>query len=158
MTRAVVAIGSNISPRRETIRVALQRLAHTDEIRLMATSALRETDPVDAPPGSGLFVNGACLLETSLGAFELLQCLQKIEVLAGRTRGTPNAPRTLDLDLILYGDSAIDTPELTVPHPRAHQRDFVLEPAAEVAPDMTHPHIGNTLAQLKAARSARATS
>ncbi|MDG2148373.1 MAG: 2-amino-4-hydroxy-6-hydroxymethyldihydropteridine diphosphokinase [Planctomycetota bacterium] len=158
MTRAVVAIGSNISPRREAIRVALQRLAHTDEVRLVATSALRETDPIDAPPGSGLFVNGACLLETTLGPFELFQCLQEIEALAGRTRGTPNAPRTLDLDLILFGDSAIDTPELTVPHPRAHQRDFVLEPAAEVAPDMTHPHMGNTLAQLKAARSAGATS
>jgi len=158
MTFAVVAIGSNISPRREAIRVALRRLAHTDQVRLVATSALRETDPIDAPPGSGLFVNGACLLETTLDAYGLLHCLQEIEALAGRARGAPNAPRTLDLDLFLFGDSVIDTPELTVPHPRAHQRDFVMEPAAEIAPHMTHPCMGSTLAQLQAARSASATS
>jgi 2-amino-4-hydroxy-6-hydroxymethyldihydropteridine diphosphokinase len=149
MTFAVVAFGSNIPPRREAIREALRGLARTDGVRLIATSALRETKPVDAPTGSGDFINGACLLDTSLDAHALLHCLQLIENAAGRRRSVRNGPRTLDLDLVLFGTSVIETPELSVPHPRAHERDFVLEPAADLAPDMVHPRLGRTLSELR---------
>lgn len=148
MTFALVAIGSNIPPRREAVRQALRQLAKVPEVRLLSTSALRETPPVDAPPGSGMFINGACLLETSLDAYALLGCLQEIEAAAGRERSVPNAPRRMDLDLILFGSEVIRTDELVVPHPRAQLRDFVLEPAADIAPHMRHPVLGRTLGEL----------
>jgi 2-amino-4-hydroxy-6-hydroxymethyldihydropteridine diphosphokinase len=157
MTLALVAIGSNIPPRREAVRQALRVLATTTGVRLISTSALRETDPVSAPPGSGLFINGACLLETALDAHALLSVLQDIEKRAGRERSVPNAPRTLDLDLVLFGAAVIQTPELVVPHPRAHERTFVLEPAADIAPHMRHPRLGRTLAELLDALRASAS-
>jgi 2-amino-4-hydroxy-6-hydroxymethyldihydropteridine diphosphokinase len=148
MTLAVVAMGSNIPPRRAAVRTGLRHLAHTDGVRLVATSPLRETDPVDAPPGSGLFINGACLLDTVLDAHTLLSRLLEIEVRTGRERSVRNAPRTLDLDLVLFGAAVIDTEDLIVPHPRAHERAFVLEPAVDIAPHMRHPRLGRTLAEL----------
>jgi 2-amino-4-hydroxy-6-hydroxymethyldihydropteridine diphosphokinase len=149
MTSAIVAIGSNIPPRRQALRDAIAQLGRLPQTRLLATSALRETDPVDCPPGSGAFVNGACLLETDLDARALLRALLDIELAVGRQRSVPGAPRTLDLDLILHGDTVLDEPDLIVPHPRAHQRMFVLEAAADVAPDLRHPLLERSLAELR---------
>lgn len=149
MTSAIIAIGSNIPPRRETLRSGIVALARLPDTRLLATSALRETDPVDCTPGSGRFVNGACLLETGLDARALLEALLAIELAHGRARSVAGAPRSLDLDLVLHGATVLNEPDLVVPHPRAHLRMFVLEAAADVAPDLAHPVLGSTLAQLR---------
>jgi len=149
VTPTIVALGSNIPPRRETLRAGIADLARLPRTRLLATSPLRESDPVDCPPDSGPFVNGACLLETELDARALLAALQDIERSHGRLRSVRGAPRTLDLDLVLHGATVLDEPDLVVPHPRAHQRLFVLEAAADVAPDLGHPLLGRTLAELR---------
>jgi 2-amino-4-hydroxy-6-hydroxymethyldihydropteridine diphosphokinase len=148
MTLAVVALGSNLAPRREHLRSALTDLGRIPGARLVRASRWRETEPVDAPEQSPAFINGACLLKTSLNPRELLDELLAIETRHGRVRGGRNVPRSLDLDLVLFGDRIIDEPGLAVPHPRAHERLFVLEPAAEVGPDLRHPVIGATLAEL----------
>lgn len=149
MTPTIVAIGSNIPPRRQTLRDGIADLARLPKTRLLATSPLRESDPVDCPAGSGPFVNGACLLETELDARALLTALLDIERTHGRERSEPGAPRTLDLDLVLHGATVLDEPDLVVPHPRAHERMFVLEAAADVAPDLGHPVLGRTLSELR---------
>ncbi|MFT7462415.1 MAG: 2-amino-4-hydroxy-6-hydroxymethyldihydropteridine diphosphokinase [Pseudohongiellaceae bacterium] len=148
MTLAVVAMGSNLSPRRETLRQALTDLARLADTRLLRASRHRETTPVDAPAGSPHFYNGACLLETTSPPLQLLEALLAIEVRHGRIREAANAPRSLDLDLILYGEEILSLPGLDLPHPRAHLRSFVLEPCAEVAPDMVHPLLGASLSEL----------
>jgi 2-amino-4-hydroxy-6-hydroxymethyldihydropteridine diphosphokinase len=148
VTLALVALGSNLPPRRDTILSAIASLATLPETSLVATSTLRETEPVDTPPGSGAFINGACLLDTELPPDRLLAALQGIEADHGRLRAEPNAPRTLDLDLILHGEQVLSEPGLVLPHPRAHERLFVLEPAAEIAPAMIHPTLGLSLEAL----------
>jgi len=148
MTLAVVAMGSNLPPRRSTLQRALADLGRIPGTRLVRASRFRETAPIDAPAGSHDFLNGACLLETTCTAQQLLQELLAIETRHGRVRGAANGPRTLDLDLIVHGDVVLDEPGITVPHPRAHERPFVLEPAAEVAPDMRHPLLKATLNDL----------
>jgi 2-amino-4-hydroxy-6-hydroxymethyldihydropteridine diphosphokinase len=149
MTRALVALGANVGPRRDTLRAAIAGLARLPRTRLLATSALHETDPVGCAPGTPDFVNGACLLETELTPRELLAGLLDIEREHGRRRdGQRNAPRTLDVDLVLHGDAVLREPDLVLPHPRAHLRLFVLEPAAELAPEMRHPVLGRSIAEL----------
>ena len=150
MTAALVALGSNLEPRRRHLLGALVELGQLPRTTVLATSSFVETPPVDCPPGSAPFLNGACLLETELSPRALLVGLQSIESAHGRRRDAArNAPRTLDLDLVLHGSSVLDTPELTLPHPRAHERLFVLEPAAEIAPALRHPRLDRTLAQLR---------
>lgn len=107
-----------------------------------------ETDPVGAPAPQGRFLNLVIVATTPLGAAETLAQLQTIEIERGRERPFPNAPRTLDLDLILHGDTVVETPALTVPHPRFRDRAFVLEPLAEIAPDLRDPVSGATVAEL----------
>ena len=136
MTFAVVALGSNIAPRRATLREAVRALAQLPSTRLIASSPFRETEAQDAPPGSGPFVNAACLLDTQLSPDALLDGLLAIERDNGRTRGVTNAPRTLDLDLILHGTSVVRSATLSLPHPRAHERLFVLEPAPVASPPL----------------------
>ena len=150
MTVALVALGSNLEPRRRHLLGAVAELAQLPRTTVLATSTLIETAPVGCPPGSAPFLNGACLLETELSPRALLAGLQSIEAAHGRRQQAPrNAPRTLDLDLILHGSAVLDAPELTLPHPRAHERLFVLEPAAEIAPALRHPRLDRTFAQLR---------
>lgn len=139
MTTAYVGLGANLGDRRVTIEEALRRLADEPGIDVTATSTLRKTAPVgytDQPA----FLNGAARLETSLTAPELLDRLLAVERALGRERTGPRfGPRTIDLDLLLYGDVTLDEPGLTVPHPRLHERRFVLEPLVELDPDLTLP-------------------
>ena len=154
MTRALVALGSNLGPRELALRAASEALGRLPGTRVTAVARPVETAPIGCPPGSGRFLNGACLLETRLGPEALLAELLAIEARAGRRRGEPNAPRTLDLDLLLWDDAVLATPGLTLPHPRLHERLFVLEPAAELAPDWVHPVLGLSLGALRDARRA----
>jgi 2-amino-4-hydroxy-6-hydroxymethyldihydropteridine diphosphokinase len=142
VTRAYVGLGANLGDREATIRAAAEALAAEDRIEVVAVSTLRETEPVGVGEHP-LFLNGAAALETALSAQELLDRLLEIEQRFGRVR-TPgeHGPRTLDLDLLLYGDEAIDEPGLTVPHPRLHERRFVLEPLAELDPGLVIPGRG----------------
>ncbi len=139
MTRAYVGLGANLGDREATIRAALAALNAEDGIEVVAVSTLRETEPVGVGP-QPLFLNGAAELETALSARELLDRLLATEQRFGRTR-TPgeHGPRTLDLDLLLYGNERIDEPGLTVPHPRLHERAFVLDPLAELGAELPPP-------------------
>jgi len=149
VTTAFVGIGSNLGEPESQIAAALEQLAAEDGIEVVAVSTLRETEPVgylDQPS----FLNGAAQLETALPPRELLERLLEIESRLGRVRGAgPRfGPRTIDLDLLLYGDEIIDEPGLTVPHPRLWERRFVLEPLAELAPGLDIPGLGPVQALL----------
>ena len=133
VVRAYVGLGSNLGEREHTLRAALERLAATPGVELVAVSSLRETDPVGPVTDQPRFLNGAAALDTSLSPRRLLELLLGIEAEFGRTRDGPaGGPRTLDLDLLLYGDVRVSEPGLEVPHPRLHERDFVLEPLREL--------------------------
>src|SRR5580765_6173065 len=135
MVHAYIGLGSNLGDREGTLRAALGRLRHLQETKVLRVSTLRNTDPVgnlDQPR----FLNGAVQLETTLSARRLLGRLLELERSFGRDRAAAPAkgPRTLDLDLLLYGQDVIDEPGLEVPHPRLHERRFVLEPLVELDP------------------------
>ncbi len=129
---AWVALGANLGDARATVLQAFEDLAQLPQTRLIARSRLYRTAPHEASGPD--FINAVAGLETGLSAPALLQALQALENAAGRLRPYPNAPRTLDLDLLLYGEARIDSPRLTVPHPRMRERAFVLQPLAELAP------------------------
>jgi len=143
VTRAYVALGSNLGDRKRTLLEAVDALRAEDGVEVAGVSSLIETDPVgflDQPR----FVNGVVALDTTLAAHELLSLLLAVEQRFGRSREAVPAqgPRTLDLDLLLYGDAEIDEPGLQVPHPRLHERAFVLEPLAELHPGLQIPGRG----------------
>ena len=142
MPTAYVGIGSNLGERRTTIRDALALLAADPELEVEAVSAIRETDPVgvvDQP----LFLNAAVRLTTGIAPRSLLERLLAVEQQLGRVRtGERYGPRTIDLDLLLYGDEIVDEPGLRVPHPRLAERRFVLEPLAELDPGLVVPGLG----------------
>jgi 2-amino-4-hydroxy-6-hydroxymethyldihydropteridine diphosphokinase len=129
---AYVALGANLGDAAATLRQALQTLGATPGLRLVRASSLYRTAPVDSSGPD--YINAVAEVTTTLTAPALLRALQAIENAAGRERPYRNAPRTLDLDLLLYGSARIESPELTVPHPRMGERAFVLVPLAEVAP------------------------
>jgi 2-amino-4-hydroxy-6-hydroxymethyldihydropteridine diphosphokinase len=134
---AFVALGGNLGDARASVLEAFRGLADLPQTRLIARSRLYRTAPHEASGPD--FINAVARIDTSLSAPELLQALQSLEHAAGRERPYPNAPRTLDLDLLLYGDARIDSPRLTVPHPRMQGRAFVLHPLADVAPERVAP-------------------
>ena len=148
---AHVGLGSNVGDRSRHLDRALDRLESTPGVIVLEQSARYETDPVGGPPGQGPYLNAAVTLRTTLSPQALLARLLEIETDAGRRReGVPNASRELDLDLLLFEDRVIDEPGLTVPHPRLHERAFVLEPLRDVAPERVHPTLGETVEALAA--------
>jgi 2-amino-4-hydroxy-6-hydroxymethyldihydropteridine diphosphokinase len=140
VTRAYVGVGANLGDREATIEAAIAALPG-----VVAVSRLRETEPVGVV-AQPWFLNGAVALETELTPRELLETLLAIERSLGRERPDDDAarwgPRTIDLDLLLYGDEAVDEPGLTVPHPRLHERRFALEPLVELDPEVAVPGRG----------------
>jgi 2-amino-4-hydroxy-6-hydroxymethyldihydropteridine diphosphokinase len=148
VTRAYVGLGANLGPREITLLRAIDLLGATDGVEVRAASQLRETEPVgvvDQPA----YLNGAVELDTELSARELLDRLLDVERELGRVRGERWGPRTVDLDLLVFGAETIDEPGLRVPHPRLHERRFALEPLAELAPDLVVPGRG-TVSELLA--------
>src|SRR5215468_5129146 len=148
--RAFVALGSNLGDRRALLDFALARLRASEGIDVLAESPVYETAPVGGPPQDA-YLNAAVALRTTLAPRALLERLLAIEALAGRVRtGVRDAPRRLDLDLLLYGELVLDEPGLVLPHPRLHERAFALVPLADLAPDLVHPVRGETIARLAA--------
>jgi 2-amino-4-hydroxy-6-hydroxymethyldihydropteridine diphosphokinase len=145
LTRVAIALGSNLGDREAYLRAALDAIR--PYVQSLRCSSFHDTAPVgvgDQP----IFLNAAAVGETSLSAREVLVTLLDIEQRFGRERPYPGAPRTLDLDLILYDDEIIDSPDLVVPHPRFRERRFVLEPLAEIAADWRDPVTGRTVSEL----------
>ena len=139
---AYIGVGANLGDRRATIERAVELLRAVPGVEVLAVSSLRETDPVGFEE-QPRFLNGAVELETTLKPRELLDVLLRVERDLGRTREGPRfGPRTIDLDLLVYGDRRLDEPGLTVPHPRLHERRFALEPLAELAPELEIPGRG----------------
>jgi 2-amino-4-hydroxy-6-hydroxymethyldihydropteridine diphosphokinase len=138
VTRAYVGLGSNLGDRRDAIEEALRRLDAVPGVHVAAVSRIYESEPwgaVDQPA----FANAVAALEVDAGAAELLAAAKRIEREMGRGEGPRNGPRPIDIDVLLFGLDAVETPELTVPHPRLLERDFVVTPLLEIAPDVTLP-------------------
>jgi 2-amino-4-hydroxy-6-hydroxymethyldihydropteridine diphosphokinase len=145
---ACVALGSNLGDRAAHIAAAMAALRREPGIEVVAVSAVYETDPVGPRP-QGPYLNAAVRVKTALPPSELLDRLLRIEASEGRRRSRERcAPRTLDLDLLLYGDEQVDEPGLVIPHPRLHERAFVLEPLCDVAPEWVHPILGANVEDL----------
>lgn len=144
--RACVGLGSNLGDRSRSIEAALRAIAAMERTTLVEASALIETDPIGPIP-QGPYLNAAAMIDTGLGAHVLLGHLLAIETKAGRDRKAEQrwGPRTLDLDLLLYGDQVIAEPGLMVPHPRMHEREFVLRPLVTIAPEVIHPVLGQSV-------------
>ncbi len=148
MAVVYLGIGSNLGDRRANIEKAIGLLKELQETRVTAVSDLIETRPVGGPP-QGDFLNGALRLETEFLPLELLSRLKTIERRLGRPKAEPNAPRTLDLDILFYDDVVIvEGKTLCIPHPRLAQREFVLRPLAEIAPGMVHPRLKKKIMEL----------
>jgi 2-amino-4-hydroxy-6-hydroxymethyldihydropteridine diphosphokinase len=147
-TRAIVALGANLADRLGMLRAARDELARHPALALVASSSVYETDPV-GPPDQPRYLNAAVAVETRLSPRELLDELLAVEARLGRTRGAERwTARTIDLDLVLFGELVASDGDLSVPHPRFRERAFVLLPAAEIAPDMRDPVTGERLESL----------
>jgi len=149
VTRAYVGLGANLGDREAILRAAVDALGAEEGIEIVAVSTLRDTDPVGVGE-QPRFLNGVAEVDTTLAARELLDRLLAVEKRFGRVRVPgEHGPRTLDLDLLLYDDEELDEPGLTVPHPRLHERGFVLEPLAELAPGLSVPGRGDVESLLR---------
>ncbi|MBB82744.1 MAG: 2-amino-4-hydroxy-6-hydroxymethyldihydropteridine diphosphokinase [Deltaproteobacteria bacterium] len=152
--RAFVALGANLGDCEATFSAVIEAFEREPDLRLIAASGVYETPPL-GPPGQDPYLNAVVSLHVWLSPYELLACLQAIESGLGRDRG-PDAvrwgPRAIDLDLLFFGDRCVTLPDLEVPHPRLHERAFVLVPLADLAPALVHPVRGGTVEAMLAAQ------
>ena len=147
MAHVYIGVGSNLGQRQEQLEEGLKRLSEVTGIEVLRTSSVYETKPVGGPP-QGDYLNAVWEVETSLSPKALLKELLLVEAQMGRIRGEANASRTLDLDILIYDDLMIREPGLEVPHPRLHERLFVLKPFCEIAPETIHPEKKETMQTL----------
>lgn len=143
--QAVLSIGSNLGDRIGRLQGAVAALEDTPEVTVVAVSSVYETEPVGAPEGSGRFLNAVVLIDTTLTVRTLLERALAIEAAFGRERNVPGEPRTLDVDIIVVGERIANDENLVLPHPRAHERGFVLVPWAEIDPEGEIPGHGFVL-------------
>jgi 2-amino-4-hydroxy-6-hydroxymethyldihydropteridine diphosphokinase len=146
--RVFLGMGSNLGNRREHLDKALELLGDQPGVTIQQVSSRYETTPVGGPPGQGMYLNCVAEIETDLAPEELLGVLHETEQNMGRVRKEPNEARIIDLDLLLYGNLVFQSDKLTLPHPRMHERLFVLEPLAEIAPEVIHPVLRRSLGEL----------
>jgi 2-amino-4-hydroxy-6-hydroxymethyldihydropteridine diphosphokinase len=157
--RAFIGIGANLGDRAANYREAIARIAALPDTRVVRQSSLYEAEPIDSVPGAGAYVNGIIELETEMDASALMRRLMAIERTMGRKRvrgRKPNVrgpfrPRIIDLDLLFFNKEIIDSPGLKVPHPRLHERRFVLVPLSELAPSLIHPQLNSSISEMLAA-------
>lgn len=143
---AYLSLGANLGDREKNLQEAVRRLGELGQVT--AVSGMYETEPVDVGGEQPWYLNSAVALETELEPKELLTRVLGLEQAMGRRRTEPKAPRTVDIDIVLFGDQAVHTEGLTVPHPRMHLRRFVLEPLAEIAPEARHPVLKRTVREM----------
>jgi len=148
--KAYIGLGGNLGDRAATLGAAARRLGCVDGVTLLRVSGWIETAPVGGPAGQGDYLNGVAEIEVTLSPAALLEALHEIERGLGRDRPAETrwGPRTCDLDILLIGEMVVRTADLTVPHPRMHERRFVLAPLASLAPEAVHPVLGKTVRQL----------
>jgi len=145
---AYIGLGANLGDRAANLFNALAMMAATEGIAIRRFSKLIETPAVGGPTDSPPYLNAAVAIETTLGSHALMKTLNDIEKELGRTRRVKWEPRTVDLDLLLYGDQVISSDSLIVPHPLMHERRFVLQPLAEIAPNLVHPMLQMSMSGL----------
>lgn len=147
MERIFIGIGTNLGNRQANLKRAVELLAQRG-VKVLRASSVIETTPWGVE-GQPMFLNMAMECGTALGPEELFHVLKQIEQDMGRTNSPRWGPRVMDLDILFYGDVVINTPTLIIPHPRLHERPFVLEPLSEIAPEFMHPVLGKNIAALK---------
>ena len=150
LTRCLIALGSNLGDRLDNLRAGVAGVESADGIDVVAVSPLYETAPVGGPENQGPYLNAALAVDTTLEAADVLALLHRIEADRERERVVHWGPRTLDLDLLVHGDLVSDAATLEVPHPRMHERRFVMVPVCDIAPDLVHPRLERTMLDLLA--------
>jgi 2-amino-4-hydroxy-6-hydroxymethyldihydropteridine diphosphokinase len=153
MNSAYLGFGSNLGNRLAFLRGARDALINRPELELLQASSVYETEAIGGPPGNPLFLNAVLQVQTSLTPRQLLETCLTIESEFGRSRPVRWAPRTIDIDILFYADQIISEEDLTIPHPRLQERAFVLAPLIEIAPDLRHPLLEQSIIELAAGSS-----